>query len=71
MDAMPESGTDPQCSPMISQLIVLPIDHIKPFERNPRHTPNTARERIKDSIRENGLDHALAVTQPPGRRTIS
>ncbi|MEQ8692295.1 MAG: hypothetical protein RIC89_15860 [Pseudomonadales bacterium] len=66
MDAMPESGTDPQCSPAISQLIVLPIDHIKPFERNPRHTPNAARERIKDSIRENGLDHALAVTQPPG-----
>ena len=66
MDAMPDLVTDLHSSTMTTQLIVLPISQIKPFPRNPRRSPHPARERIKASIRENGLDHALAVTQRPG-----
>lgn len=66
MDAMPESVTDLHSSTMITQLIVLPISQINPFPRNPRRTSHPNRERIKASIRKQGLDHALAVTQRPG-----
>ncbi|WP_117317583.1 ParB family protein [Chromatocurvus halotolerans] len=66
MDAVHESEIDSQSRGVASQLVVIPIDNITPYERNPRHSPNPARDRIKDSIRAHGLDYALAVTQPPG-----
>ena len=46
--------------------MVLPIERIQPYERNPRHGPNPEYDRIKASIRAAGLDQPLVVTQRPG-----
>ncbi|MEN8133521.1 MAG: ParB family protein, partial [Pseudomonadota bacterium] len=45
---------------------VVEIARIQPYERNPRHGPNPEYDRIKDSIRSNGLDQPLVITQRPG-----
>ena len=42
------------------------ISNIQPYERNPRHGLNPEYDRIKDSIRRNGLDQPLLITQRPG-----
>ena len=44
---------------------ILDVHCIKPYERNPRHSKNPEYDRIKDSIRANGLDQPLVVTQWP------
>lgn len=45
--------------------MVLDIQHIKTYERNPRRSENPEYDRIKESIRAMGLDQPLVVTQPP------
>jgi ParB family protein of integrating conjugative element (PFGI_1 class) len=45
---------------------VVEIARIHPYERNPRHGRNPEYDRIKDSIRSNGLDQPLVITQRPG-----
>ena len=45
--------------------MLLQIDQIQPYEHNPRHGQNPEYDRIKDSIRSNGLDQALVITQRP------
>ena len=47
-------------------LLVLDVHRIQHYERNPRHGRNPEYDRIKDSIRSNGLDQPLVVTQRPG-----
>jgi len=42
------------------------IARIQPYERNPRHSRNPEYDRIKDSIRSQGLDQPLVITQRPG-----
>ncbi|MEW8024882.1 MAG: ParB family protein [Candidatus Thiodiazotropha sp.] len=49
-----------------SEAILLDIHCIKPYERNPRQCENPEYDRIKASIRANGLDQPLVVTQRPG-----
>ena len=44
---------------------ILDVRYIKPYERNPRRSKNPEYDRIKDSIRTNGLDQPLVVTQRP------
>jgi ParB family protein of integrating conjugative element (PFGI_1 class) len=44
---------------------ILDVRCIKPYERNPRRSKNPEYDRIKDSIRANGLDQPLVVTQRP------
>jgi ParB family protein of integrating conjugative element (PFGI_1 class) len=46
--------------------LIVEITRIQPYERNPRHTRNPEYDRIKDSIRSNGLDQPLVITQRPG-----
>ena len=46
--------------------MLLDVRFIKPYERNPRRTENPEYDRIKASIRANGLDQPLVVTQRPG-----
>ncbi len=46
--------------------VVLSIGCIRPFEHNPRHGENPEYDRIKASIRANGLDQLLVITQRPG-----
>lgn len=48
-----------------SDAILLDVRCIKPYERNPRHSENPEYDRIKASIRANGLDQPLVVTQRP------
>ena len=45
---------------------VLDVQCIQPYERNPRHSRNPEYDWIKDSIRSNGLDQPLVITQRPG-----
>ena len=46
--------------------LIVAIARIQPYERNPRHGRNPEYDRIKDSIRSNGLDQPLVITQRPG-----
>ena len=64
MDANCTSGKDSHEN-TVSALVSLAISRIRPFEHSPRRRPHEARLRLKQSIREHGLDHALVVTQPP------
>ncbi len=48
-----------------SSQVVMDIHRIQPYERNPRHGPNPEYDRIKDSIRHNGLDQPLVITRRP------
>ncbi|MCF6355321.1 MAG: ParB N-terminal domain-containing protein [Candidatus Polarisedimenticolaceae bacterium] len=45
--------------------MLLQIDQIQPYERNPRRGQNPEFDRIKASIRANGLDQPLVITQRP------
>ena len=47
-----------------TQTMVLAIDSVKPYARNPRRSENPKYDRIKESIRATGLDQPLVVTQP-------
>ena len=47
--------------------MVVPIDQVQPYERNPRHGSNPEYDRIKASIRTQGLDQPLVITQRPGK----
>ena len=49
----------------MSDPVKMNIDRIQPYERNPRHGANPEYDRIKDSIRYNGLDQPLVITQRP------
>lgn len=46
-------------------VVVLDVNLIHPYERNPRHGRNPEYDRIRDSIRNTGLDQPLVVTQRP------
>jgi len=48
-----------------TQIMILSIDSVKPYKRNPRRSKNPEYDRIKESIRATGLDQPLVVTQPP------
>ena len=48
------------------ELVTLDVARIRPYEHNPRRTPNTEYDRIKASIRaDGGLSQPLVVTQRP------
>ncbi len=49
-----------------SDMMLLDVRSIKSYERNPRHCENPEYDRIKVSIRANGLDQPLVITQRPG-----
>lgn len=46
--------------------IDLGVDEIRPYEHNPRRSPNQRFDDIKESIRTGGLLNPLIVTQRPG-----
>ena len=57
---------DEHFRPEHSAPMVVPIERIQPYERNPRHGSNPETDRIKASIRATGLDQPLTITQRPG-----
>ncbi len=60
-----EKAISPEQSEVAS--LVLSIEAIQPYERNPRRGHNPEYDRIKDSIRANGLDQPLVVTRRPDK----
>lgn len=54
------TGSDPG-----QHQVMMDIHRIQPYERNPRHGANPEYARIKDSIRQNGIDQPLVITQRP------
>lgn len=52
--------------PIQPQPMMVPLEHIHPYERNPRQAINSEYDRIKASIRATGLDQPLTITQRPG-----
>ena len=61
-----QPGTPPVESSADSAALFLDIAQIHPYEHNPRHGRNPEYDRIKDSIRNTGLDQSLVVTRRPG-----
>ena len=55
----------PQLEVTHATAMLLQIGQVQPYEHNPRHGQNPEYDRIKDSIRSNGLDQALVITQRP------
>jgi hypothetical protein len=45
--------------------LVVELARIQPYEHNPRHGRNPEYDRIKDSIRTQGLDQPLVITRRP------
>jgi len=48
-----------------AEVIILDVSRINSYERNPRRSDNPQYDRIKSSIRNNGLDQPLVITQRP------
>ncbi|WP_162300020.1 ParB family protein [Kineobactrum sediminis] len=47
-------------------VLQMPLSDLQAYEHNPRHGSNTEYQRIKASIRSQGLDQPLVVTRRPG-----
>ncbi len=58
--AMQEPGT-----PDAATTLKLDVRRIKSYERNPRRSENPEYDRIKSSIRADGMDQPLVVTCRP------
>lgn len=52
--------------PIADTAMVVTLDELRPYDRNPRKTLNPRYEDIKASIRERGLDAPPAITRRPG-----
>ena len=48
------------------EYITVTLDKLRPYEHNPRRTPNPNFKMIKESIRRRGLDHKPNITRRPG-----
>ncbi|MET0063943.1 MAG: ParB family protein [Candidatus Thiodiazotropha endolucinida] len=66
MDSQVANGEPAKEAINESAAILLDVRCIKPYERNPRRGENPEYDRIKASIRANGLDQPLVITQRPG-----
>ena len=53
-------------NPVAGQLLELEVSTIRPYDHNPRHGENPEYQRIKASVRAEGLDQPLVVTRRPG-----
>ena len=61
-----ESPSESEENPAAGRGLEVDIARIQPYEHNPRHSPNPEYDRIRDSIRNQGLDQPLVITQRPG-----
>lgn len=56
--------------PSMPMQMLVEIDNIRPYERNPRRIPNPRYAEIRDSIRaQGGLNTPLTITRRPGEPT--
>jgi ParB family protein of integrating conjugative element (PFGI_1 class) len=56
----------PPADPPVSTLIVVDLDRIDLYDLNPRRQDNAVYERLRESIRVNGLDNPIPITRRPG-----
>jgi ParB family protein of integrating conjugative element (PFGI_1 class) len=56
----------PPADPPVSTLIVVDLDRIDLYDLNPRRQDNAVYERLRESIRINGLDNPIPITRRPG-----
>lgn len=62
-----KGGNLPPADPVAPTPMVLSLEQIRPYDRNPRRERNPRFEEIKDSIRsQGGLNNPLTVTRRPG-----
>ncbi|MGH8647396.1 MAG: ParB family protein, partial [Gammaproteobacteria bacterium] len=52
--------------PLKSTPMLVPINEIREYDRNPRMARNDAYDRIKESIRQRGFNGTLTITRRPG-----
>jgi len=52
--------------PIVPTPMVLPIDEVDPYDRNPRIERNRAYDVIKENMRKRGFKGALSITRRPG-----
>ncbi|HEY0290312.1 MAG TPA: ParB family protein, partial [Pseudomonas sp.] len=63
-------SVDRLADPIADTPMVLTIDEMSAYEKNPRTVPNVKYQEIKDSIRQRGLDQPPAVTRRPGEKNF-
>lgn len=62
-----KSSALPSTDPIVATPLVLTLDQIKPYDRNPRRERNPLYEEIKESIQaKGGLNNPFNVTRRPG-----
>ena len=62
-----KGGNLPPADPVAPTPMVLSLEQIRPYDRNPRRERNPRFDEIKDSIRaQGGLNNPLTVTRRPG-----
>jgi ParB family protein of integrating conjugative element (PFGI_1 class) len=57
--------------PTVSTAMQVEITRIRPYPRNPRRVRNTEYDRIKASMRVNGMTQPLVITRAPGEETYT
>jgi ParB family protein of integrating conjugative element (PFGI_1 class) len=56
----------PPADPAHAMSMVIPVERIDPYDRNPRREDNKLYEKLKESIAAAGLDAPIGVTRRPG-----
>jgi ParB family protein of integrating conjugative element (PFGI_1 class) len=57
-----------EADPIEPTPLLVPLERIRPYDRNPRHERNEAYDRIKQSISSRGFTGSLPITRRPGDR---
>ena len=55
----------PSNTPISATPMLVDVDKIVPYDRNPRRAPNDNRDELKAYIREQGVNQVLTITQRP------
>jgi len=59
------ASTDPSHAPATTTPMLVDVDQIVPYDRNPRRSPNDKRDELKAYIWETGFNQVLTITQRP------
>lgn len=60
-----EASADPPHAPVTTTPMLVDVDKIVPYDRNPRRSPNDKRDELKAYIKEAGFNQVLTITQRP------
>lgn len=56
---------EPSNTPISATPMLVDVDKLVPYDRNPRRSPNHKHQELKAYIRQNGFNQVLAITQRP------